>query len=116
MLSSHSRQLRHHLFHFARAFHHLPHLIKASKQIVYLRDRAAAAACDALTTPRIQNVGTRPLFVRHRKHDRFRVLKLLLVNREALHITHAGQHAKNILQRAHPPHHLELRQEIIEIK
>jgi hypothetical protein len=53
MLSSHSRHLRHHLFHFARAFHHLAHLSKAPQQIVYLRDRAAAATRDSLTTPRI---------------------------------------------------------------
>src|SRR5439155_7149111 len=116
MLTFHSRQLRHHLLHFARAFHHLAHLIKAPQQIVHLRDSAAAAARDALTPPCIQNVGARPLFVCHRKHDGFRALKLRLVNREALHITHAGQHAKNILQRSHLSHHLELRQEIIEVE
>jgi len=82
ILTFHSRQLRHHFLHFACAFHHLSHLIKAPQQIVHLSDSAAAAARDALPTPRIQNVRARPLFVRHRKHDGFRALKLLLVNRE----------------------------------
>src|SRR5437588_976836 len=116
MLTFHSRQLRHHFLHFARAFHHLAHLIKAPQQIVHLRDSAAAAARDALTPPCIQNVGARPLFVCHRKHNSFRALELLLVNREALHVTHAGQHAKNILQWTHLPEHFELREEIIEIE
>jgi len=32
----------------------------------------------------------RPLFLCHRKHDRFRALKLLLVNGEALHLLIPG--------------------------
>src|SRR5436190_11232847 len=69
MLFSHSRHLGHHLFHFTRALHHFAHLIETPKQLVYLRDGAAASASDALTTPRIQNTGARPLFAGHRKHD-----------------------------------------------
>ena len=53
---------------------------------------------------------------RHRKHNRFRPLDLLLVHGEALHVTHAGDHAKDILQRPHLPHHLELGEEIVEIE
>src|SRR5436309_4734775 len=116
MLSSHSRHLRHHLFHPARAFHHLAHLTKAPQQIVYLRDGAAAATRNALTTTPIQNVRTRPLLARHRKHDGLGALELLLVNREALDVTHAGQHAKNIFERPHLAHHFELRQKIVEVE
>src|SRR6266480_3035760 len=77
MLFSHSRHLRHHLFHFPRVLHQLSHLIEATNQIVHLGDGRAAAARDPLTTPRIQNVGTRPLLAGHRKHDGFRALELL---------------------------------------
>src|SRR5207248_11581124 len=65
MLFSRSRHLRHHLFHFAGIFHQLSHLIESPDQIVYLRDGRAAAACDPLTTPRISNVGARPLLAGH---------------------------------------------------
>src|SRR5580693_2870991 len=113
MLFSH---LRHHLFHFARALHQLSHLIEATDQIVYLGDSRAAAASDPLTTPRIQNLGARPLLAGHRKHDGFRALELLLVNREARNVTHAGQHAKDIFQRAHFAKHFELAEEVVEIE
>src|SRR5436305_9619906 len=79
MLFFHSRHLRHHFFHFARVLHQLPHLIEPPDQIVYLGDGGAAAACDPLTTPRIQNFGARSLFAGHRKHDGFRSLELLPV-------------------------------------
>src|SRR5438128_2929831 len=116
ILFFHSRHLRHHLFHFARVLHHLFHLIEATDQIVYLGDGRAAAASDPLTTPRVQNFGARPLLAGHRKHDGFRALELLLVNREALHVTHARQHAKHIFERAHFSEHFELGQEIVEIE
>jgi hypothetical protein len=45
--------LRHHFFHFARALHHLAHLIEAPEQIVYLCHGVAAATRNALTPPRI---------------------------------------------------------------
>src|SRR5207248_6913611 len=72
MLFSHSRDLRHHLFHFSCVFHQLSHLIEAPEQIFYLGDGGAAAACDPLTAPRIQNVGARPLLASHRNHYRLR--------------------------------------------
>src|SRR5207237_8292006 len=52
----------------------------------------------------------------HRKHDGFGALELLLINREARNVTHAGQHAKHIFQWAHFPEHLELGQEIVEVE
>ena len=54
--------------------------------------------------------------LRHGKHNRFRPLELLLVHGEVLHVTHPGDHAKDILQRPHFPHHLELGQEVVEIE
>src|SRR6266404_4578065 len=104
------------LFHFPRVLHQLSHLIEAADQIVYLRDGRAAAARDPLTTPRIQNVGTRPLLAGHRKHDGFGALELLLVNREAGNVTHAGDHAKHIFERAHFAEHPELAEEVVEIE
>src|SRR5438045_9787652 len=71
MLFSHSRHLRHHLFHFTRALHHFAHLIETLKYLIYLRDVVAAAAGDALTTPRVQNIGARPRFAGHRDYDGF---------------------------------------------
>src|SRR5437588_4609857 len=116
ILFFHSRHSRHHPFHFARVLHHLFHLIEATDQIVYLGDGRAAAASDPLTTPRVQNFGARPLLAGHRKHDGFGALKLLLVNREALHVTHARQHAKDIFERPHFAEHFELSEEIVEIE
>src|SRR5580693_568811 len=116
MLFFHSRHLRHHLFHLARALHQLSHLIEATDQIVYLSDSRAAAASDPLTTPRIQHLGAHSLLAGHRKHDGFRALELLLVNREVGNVTHAGQQAKDIFQRAHFAKHFELAEEVVEIE
>src|SRR5207237_5784595 len=116
ILFFHSRHLRHHPFHFARVLHHLFHLIEATDQIVYLGDGRAAAASDPLTTPRVQNFGACPLLAGHRKHDGFGALKLLLVNREALHVTHARQHAKDIFERPHFAEHFALSEEIVEVE
>src|SRR5204863_1042035 len=46
----------------------------------------------------------------------FNAAQLLLVDRKARHVTHSGQHAKDILERAKLAHHFELREEIVEIE
>src|SRR5204862_4463368 len=49
-------------------------------------------------------------------HNRFDPPKLPVIHRKAGDVTHSGQHAKNILERAEFAHHFELRQEIVEIE
>jgi len=83
---------------FAGTLHHLAHLIKrrsnslTSVTVLPLPRRCVDGAAHS-------RCGPCSLFVGHRKHDGFRALQLLLVNRKALQVTHPWQHAKDILKR-----------------
>ena len=56
------------------------------------------------------------LLGRHRQDDRLDAVDLALVDLDALELLagEAGHHAQQVAQRPHPPHHLELLEEVLE--
>src|SRR6185436_1876945 len=99
-------------FHAFELLDHLSKLRMLLEQPVHVLHARSAAARDALAARAADDLGMRPLAGRHRRDDRVEAIEILLlpghVSDAALHhLAEAGNHAEDLVERAHLTNLLE---------